>query len=98
MKWRRLTARAALGLDSSIGSLTPGKRADIIMVKTGGLTMGVFHGPHAHAVGSGRGIRRGYRNGRTGRILKRGGKLTAMPVDEVIAGAKQSLVEVGKRL
>ena len=35
----------ALGLDKQIGSLTPGKRADIIMVRTDGINMGVFTDP-----------------------------------------------------
>lgn len=87
----------ALGLDGQIGSLEPGKRADIIMVKTGGLTMGVFTDPTHMLVEAAE-----ESDIDTvmvdGRILKRSGKLTAMPVDQVIAGAKQSLVEVGKRL
>ena len=87
----------ALGLDDKIGSLTPGKRADIIMVKTGGLTMGVFTDPSHMLVEAAE-----ESDVDTvmvdGRVLKRGGKLTAMNVDQVIAGAAQTLVEVGKRL
>ena len=87
----------ALGLEDKIGSLVPGKRADIIMVKTGGLTMGVFTDPSHMLVEAAEEA-----DVDTvmvdGRILKRAGKLTAMNVDQVIADATRTLEMVGKRL
>ena len=35
----------ALGMEDKLGSLTPGKRADVILVRTDHLTMGVFTDP-----------------------------------------------------
>jgi 5-methylthioadenosine/S-adenosylhomocysteine deaminase len=87
----------ALGLDSQIGSLKPGKRADLIMVRTDHVTMGVFTDPTHMLVEAAEEA-----DVDTvvvdGRILKRGGKLTAMVPDQVMAGAAASLEAVGKRL
>ena len=44
----------ALGIDAKIGSLTPGKRADLIMIQTNVITMGVFTDPDAHGRRGGR--------------------------------------------
>ena len=35
----------ALGIDDKVGSLTPGKRADLIMIQTNVITMGMFTDP-----------------------------------------------------
>ena len=87
----------ALGLDQKIGSLTPGKRADIIMVRTDGISMGVFTDP-AHMLVEAAEEADVDTVVVDGRILKRGGKLTALVPEQVIADAAKSLEEVGKRL
>lgn len=87
----------ALGMEDQIGTLAPGKRADVIMVRTDHLTMGVFTDPTHMLVEA------------TeeadvdtvlvdGRILKRNGKLTAMNPEQVMGDAAMSLEAVGKRI
>jgi cytosine/adenosine deaminase-related metal-dependent hydrolase len=87
----------ALGLDSQIGTLTPGKRADVIMVRTDGLDMGVFTDP-AHMLVEAAEEADVDTVVVDGRILKRGGKLTALDPAQVIADAAASLEAVGKRI
>jgi len=104
----RLTARRALemgtidgaralGLDGQIGSLTPGKRADLIMVRTDSLTMGVFTDP-AHMLVEATEEADVDTVVVDGRILKRRGRLTAMVAEQVIADAAATLEAVGKRV
>jgi 5-methylthioadenosine/S-adenosylhomocysteine deaminase len=87
----------ALGMDHLIGSLTPGKRADLIAVSTDVVTMGVFTDPARMIVEAAEPA-----NVDTvmvdGRILKRGGKLTGLSTSHVIAEACASLEEVTQRL
>jgi cytosine/adenosine deaminase-related metal-dependent hydrolase len=87
----------ALQLDHQIGSLTPGKRADVIMVNTSGIHMGVFTDP-AHLLVEAAEEADVDTVVVDRRILKRAGKLTALVPEEVIAGAAQSLEAVGKRI
>ena len=86
----------SIGMDGHIGSLQPGKRADVIMVATQELNMGVFTDPAHMLVESAQAG-----NVDTvivdGRILKRGGKLTAVAVDQVLEDAGASLEAVRKR-
>jgi len=87
----------ALGIDHLVGSLTPGKRADLIMVQTNLVTMGVFTDP-VHMIIEATEPSNVDTVVIDGRILKLGGKLTAMMPEKVIADASASLREVGKRL
>jgi 5-methylthioadenosine/S-adenosylhomocysteine deaminase len=87
----------ALGLDNQIGSLTPGKRADVIMVRTDGVNMGVFTDP-AHMLVEAAEEADVDTVVLDGRILKRGGKLTSLVPEQVIADAAASLEAVGKRI
>jgi len=86
----------SLGIDDKVGSLKPGKRADVIMISTEQLNMGVFTDPAHMVVES-------TQPGNVdtvivdGRILKRGGKLTALAVDQIVADAAASLDAVRKR-
>ena len=86
-----------LGLADKIGSLTPGKRADLIMVRTDGVNMGVFTDP-AHMLVEAAEEADVDTVMVDGRILKRGGKLTALVPEQVIADAAASLEAVGKRI
>jgi 5-methylthioadenosine/S-adenosylhomocysteine deaminase len=85
-----------LGLDHLVGSLTPGKRADLIIVSTDVINMGVFTDPTHMLVEAAEPA-----NIDTvvvdGRILKRAGKFTAFAPDEVIASASASLAAVRHR-
>ena len=86
----------SLGLEDRVGSLKPGKRADVIMLSTQHLNMGVFTDPAHMVVESAQA-----ENVDTvlvdGRVLKRGGKLTAVAVEQVLGDAEASLEAVRKR-
>jgi len=77
--------------------LKPGKRADLIMVRTDHLNMGVFTDP-AHMLVEATEDADIDTVVVDGRILKRGGKLTAMNEEQVIAGAAATLEAVGRRI
>jgi 5-methylthioadenosine/S-adenosylhomocysteine deaminase len=87
----------ALGIDDRVGSLTPGKRADLIMVTTNTLNVGVFTDPTHMIVECVEPA-----NVDTvivdGRILKRGGKMVACSPGQIIADANAAREEVGKRI
>ncbi len=87
----------ALGIDHLVGSLTPGKRADLILVRTDAITMGVFSDPTHMLVEAAEPS-----NIDTvvvdGRILKRGGKFTALAQEQIMANAAATLVSVGQRV
>jgi cytosine/adenosine deaminase-related metal-dependent hydrolase len=96
LKLGTLDAAKVLGLDDKIGSLTPGKRADIVMVSTDALNMAPYTDPATMLIESTM-----PENVDTvivdGRILKAGGKLTAIDTGEVIRGAQTSFDDVRKR-
>jgi cytosine/adenosine deaminase-related metal-dependent hydrolase len=86
----------SMGIDQQVGSLKPGKRADIITVTTRALNMGGFADPAHLLIGSAL-----PENVDTvvidGRILKRDGKLTALSGSQVAADARASLEAIRKR-
>jgi len=86
----------SLGIDDSVGSLKPGKRADVIMIATNQLNMGVFTDP-AHMVIESTQPENVDTVIVDGRILKRGGKLTALSTDQVVTDAEASFEAVRKR-
>jgi cytosine/adenosine deaminase-related metal-dependent hydrolase len=103
----KMTARRALeigtidgarsmGFGDITGSLTPGKRADVIMISTSGLNMGVFTDPAHMALECTQ-----PENIETvivdGRVLKSGGKLTTFSVPTIVREARASLDGVRKR-
>jgi cytosine/adenosine deaminase-related metal-dependent hydrolase len=103
----KMTARKALelgtiesarsmGLDDRIGSLKPGKRADLIAISPNALNMAVVTDP-AHLVLEATGPENVDTVVVDGRILKRGGKLTALDTNEVVAGARTALAGVRER-
>jgi 5-methylthioadenosine/S-adenosylhomocysteine deaminase len=103
----KMTARKALelgtiegarsmGMDERIGSLKPGKRADLIAISTDTLNMAVLTDP-AHLVLEATGPENVDTVVVDGRILKRGGKLAALDTHEVIAGARVALAGVRER-
>jgi 5-methylthioadenosine/S-adenosylhomocysteine deaminase len=86
----------SLGIDDRVGSLRPGKRADIIAVTTRALNMGGFVDAAHLLVGSALPD-----NVDTvvidGRILKRAGKLTTLPEAQVVTDARAALEGIRKR-
>jgi 5-methylthioadenosine/S-adenosylhomocysteine deaminase len=85
-----------LGIADRVGSLTPGKRADMILVRTDDLNTAPFGNPAILLVQQAQPV-----NVDTvvidGRILKHKGKLTAIDAEEVIRKAVESFAAVRKR-
>src|ERR1700730_12432746 len=103
----KMTARKALelgtiegarsmGIEDKVGSLKPGKRADLIMISPNALNMAVVTHP-AHLVLEATGPENIDTVVVDGRILKRGGKLVAVDTTEVIAGARTALAGIRER-
>jgi 5-methylthioadenosine/S-adenosylhomocysteine deaminase len=86
----------SMGIDDKVGSLTPGKRADLIAISPNALNMAVVSDP-AHLVLEATGPENVDTVVVDGRILKRAGKLTALNPSEVIAGARAALAGVRER-
>src|SRR5580693_4455508 len=72
----------SMGIGDKTGSLKPGKRADLIMVDTRGINLGVFGDP-AHMLVTAAEPANVDTVVIDGRILKRNGKLTAMNAEQV---------------
>jgi cytosine/adenosine deaminase-related metal-dependent hydrolase len=85
-----------IGISDKVGSLTPGKRADLILVRTTDLNMAPLGDPVTAIVRSAQPS-----NVDTvvidGRILKRGGRLTSLDAEEIVAQAADSLAGVRRR-
>jgi 5-methylthioadenosine/S-adenosylhomocysteine deaminase len=82
-----------LGISGQVGTLTPGKRADLILVRATDLNMAPLGDPVTAIVRSAQ-----PHNVDTvvvdGRILKRNGQLTALDPAEIVRDATQSLFEL----
>jgi 5-methylthioadenosine/S-adenosylhomocysteine deaminase len=86
----------SLGIDSKVGSLKPGKRADLIAIATSALNMAVVTDP-AHLVLECTNPENVDTVVIDGRILKRGGKLLAIDTGQVVSEARLALAGVRKR-
>ena len=86
----------SMGMGDEIGSLTPGKRADVIAISPNALNMAVVTDP-AHLVLEATGPENIDTVVVDGRILKRGGKLAALDTPKVVAGARAALAGVRER-
>ncbi len=86
----------SLGLDGVTGSLTPGKRADVILVSTGHPNLGVLTDPAGLLVTAAQPA-----NVDTvladGQILKRGGSLVTLDGERISAQAREALARVRAR-
>jgi 5-methylthioadenosine/S-adenosylhomocysteine deaminase len=91
-----IDAARVLGIDKQVGSLTPGKRADIVMVATDQLNMAVASDP-VHLVVESTQPNNVDTVVADGRILKSGGKLTHIQSADVIREARVALADVRKR-
>jgi cytosine/adenosine deaminase-related metal-dependent hydrolase len=80
-----------MGIETQTGSLTPGKCADVIMIDTRHVNLGVFTDPAHMLVEAAQPS-----NVDTvivdGRILKRAGRLTSLDTTEVVAEARNASV------
>ena len=86
----------SLGIEDRVGSLKPGKRADVIMVSTRQLNMGVFTEP-AHMLVEAAQAESVDTVVVDGRVLKRGGRLTSLAVDRIVSDAEGSFEAMRKR-
>jgi 5-methylthioadenosine/S-adenosylhomocysteine deaminase len=86
----------SMGIDGSVGSLTPGKRADLIMVDTRALNLAGLSEP-AHL------LVEAAQPGNVdtvmidGRIVKRGGRLTRLDVGEVVEDVARAAASLRRR-
>jgi cytosine/adenosine deaminase-related metal-dependent hydrolase len=86
----------SMGLDGEIGSLVPGKRADLIMVNTRQVNLGVLSEP-AHLLVEAAQPANVDTVVVDGRILKRGGELTHVDVGAILDEAAEAHAAVRKR-
>lgn len=88
----------SLGMDDIIGSIKPGKRADLILVTTQAWNMGMFADDPAHLLVEAASPDNVDTVIVDGRILKRGSKLTALNPETVIGEAKMSISDIVQRV
>jgi cytosine/adenosine deaminase-related metal-dependent hydrolase len=86
----------SMGIGDQVGSLKPGKRADLIMVSTRGINLGVFGDP-AHMLVTAAEPSNVDTVVVDGRILKRNGRLTAMNADQIAQEANAANLALRKR-
>ncbi|MGD9922190.1 MAG: amidohydrolase family protein [Pseudorhodoplanes sp.] len=86
----------AMGISDTVGSVTVGKRADLIMVSTSDVNLGVFGDP-AHMLVTAAQPANVDTVMVDGRVLKRGGKLTAFDGHEVAAEAAAASAALRRR-
>ena len=86
----------AMGIEDLVGSLRPGKRADLIMISPNALNMAVVT-DLSHLVLEATTPENIDTVVVDGRFLKRGGKLTAVDPSEVINGARTALAGIRER-
>jgi len=86
----------SIGLADTVGSLKPGKRADLIMVSTKGINMGVLGDP-AHMLVTAAQPANVDTVVVDGRILKRGGQLVAMNTAQIATEAAAANAALRKR-
>ena len=86
----------AMGIGDKTGSLKPGKRADLIMVDTRGINLGVFGDP-AHMLVTAAEPANVDTVMVDGRILKRHGKLVALDAAAIAADAAAANAALRKR-
>jgi 5-methylthioadenosine/S-adenosylhomocysteine deaminase len=86
----------SLGLDAEIGSLVPGKRADLIMINTRQVNLAVFSEP-AHLLVEAAQPSNVDTVVVDGRILKRGGQLTSVDVTAIIDEAAAAAAALRQR-
>ncbi len=86
----------SMGIGDKTGSLKPGKRADLIMIDTRGINLGVFGDP-AHMLVTAAEPANVDTVVVDGRILKRHGNLTALDVEAIAADAAAANAALRKR-
>jgi 5-methylthioadenosine/S-adenosylhomocysteine deaminase len=88
----------SLGLEAEIGSITPGKKADLILVNTCAWNMGMFAEDPAHLIVEAAGPENVDTVIVDGKILKSGGHLTRLDRVEVVGAAQASIQRIVSRI
>jgi 5-methylthioadenosine/S-adenosylhomocysteine deaminase len=96
LEFATINGARALGLADRVGSLTPGKRADLIMVSTRGINMGAFTDP-AHLLVEAADAANVDTVAVDGRILKRAGRLTHIDADRLTEETNAAFEALRKR-
>jgi cytosine/adenosine deaminase-related metal-dependent hydrolase len=86
----------SMGIDDAVGSLTPGKRADLIMVDTRAVNLAVLTEP-AHLLVEAAQPANVDTVMIDGRIVKRRGRLTAVDTGEIVDAAARASANVRQR-
>ena len=88
-----LNGAKALGIGETTGSITPSKRADLILIRGNDLNIAPIANPETSVVQGGSPA-----NVDTvmvdGRIVKRGGRLVAYDIDKIVREAKESALRI----
>jgi cytosine/adenosine deaminase-related metal-dependent hydrolase len=87
----------SIGEDGRIGSIVPGKRADLIMVHTIGITMGKFTDDPAHLLVEAAAPANVDTVIVDGRILKQNGKLVGVETPQLVRDAQASMTGIFQR-
>ena len=85
-----------LGIDRLVGSLTPGKRADLIMIHRTGLSLGLTSNLNPYRILISAQPRDVDAVVIDGRVFKRDGKLTTVDPEAILAEAAESIEQVTK--
>jgi cytosine/adenosine deaminase-related metal-dependent hydrolase len=86
----------SMGLDAIIGSLTPGKRADLIMIDTRSVNLAGWSEP-AHLLVEAAQPSNVDTVMIDGRIVKRGGRLTGVDIGELVEQVRRASTELRRR-
>ena len=86
----------SMGIDGIVGSLTPGKRADLVMVDTRAVNLAVMTEP-AHLLVEAAQPANVDTVMIDGRIVKRSGRLASLDVGAVVDGAARASAAVRRR-
>jgi cytosine/adenosine deaminase-related metal-dependent hydrolase len=84
----------ALGLEHKVGSVTPGKRADLILVRTDSLNMAVTPGANPYRLMISAQTEDVDTVVCDGRILKRGGRIVGVDTSRIMREAAESIVRL----
>jgi cytosine/adenosine deaminase-related metal-dependent hydrolase len=97
LEWATINGAEACGLDSEIGSITPGKQADIIIVGNSSFAMRPVHEPLGSVV-----FQATTRDISTvliaGKIMKQASKLVGVDLDQLAAEAESAAGEILERV
>ncbi|HTP96905.1 MAG TPA: amidohydrolase family protein [Burkholderiales bacterium] len=96
LEFATIEGARSMAVDAAVGSLKPGKRADLIMVDTRAVNLGVFSDP-AHLLVEAAQPANVDTVVIDGRILKRNGKLTAIDVQKLVSEANAAFAAVKTR-